>query len=96
LKKRYDVILIDSSPSLNEETLAVILASDELLVVTTPDYPTLGMTMKSVKIARQRGTPISGLIINKVYKKILNCLWRMLKGLLRFLLWLLFLMMLVF
>jgi len=69
LKKRYDVILIDSSPSLNEETLAVILASDGLLVVTTPDYPTLGMTMKSVKTARQRGTPINGLIINKVYKK---------------------------
>jgi len=69
LKKRYDVILIDSSPSLNEETLAVILAADELLVVTTPDYPTLGMTMKSVKVARQRGTMISGLIINKVYNK---------------------------
>jgi len=69
LRKRYDVVLIDSSPSLNEETLAVILAADDLLVVTTPDYPTLGMTMKSVKAARQRGTPISGLVINKVYKK---------------------------
>ena len=69
LKKRYDVILIDSSPALNEETLAVILASDDLIVVTTPDYPTLGTTMKSVRLARKRGTQISGLIINKVYKK---------------------------
>jgi septum site-determining protein MinD len=69
LKRSYDVILIDSSPRLDDETLAVMLASDELLVVTTPDLPTLGTTMKAVKLARKRGTPISGLILNKVYKK---------------------------
>ena len=69
LKKKYDIILIDSSPSLNEETLAVMLASDELLVVTTPDYPTLSVTLKAVKLARQRGTSINGLILNKVYNK---------------------------
>ena len=69
LKKKYDMILIDSSPSLNEETLAVMLASDGLLVVTTPDYPTLSVTLKAVKLAKQRGTPIIGLILNKVYNK---------------------------
>lgn len=69
LKKKYDVILLDSSPSLNEETLAVMNASDELLVVTTPDRPTLGMTIKATKLARQKGTQINGLILNKVYNK---------------------------
>jgi len=69
LKRKYDVILIDSSPALSEETLAVILASDELLVVTTPDYPTLSTTLKAVKIAKERGTPIIGLVLNKVYDK---------------------------
>ncbi len=69
LKRKYDVVLIDSSPALNEETLAVMLASDGLLIVTTPDHPTLGMTLKAVKMARQRGTPIDGLIINKVNDK---------------------------
>ena len=69
LKRKYDVIIIDSSPSLNDETLAVMLASDELLVVTTPDYPTLSTTLKAVKLARQRGAPVSGLILNKVYNK---------------------------
>lgn len=68
-KRSYDVILVDSSPSLNEETLAVMLASDELMVVTTPDYPTLSATMKAVKLAKQRGTPISGLILNRVHNK---------------------------
>jgi len=69
LKKKYDFILIDSSPALNEETLAVLLASDEVYVVSTPDTPTLGMTMKAIKLAKQRGTPISGLILNKVHGK---------------------------
>lgn len=69
LKEKYDVIIIDSSPSLNDETLAVIMASDELLVVTTPDYSTLSMTLKSVNLAKKRGTPITGLILNKVHDR---------------------------
>ncbi len=69
LKKIYDIILLDSSPALNEETLATVLASDELLFVTTPDYPTLATTLKAVKFAKERGTPISGLVLNKVYGK---------------------------
>ncbi len=69
LKNKYDMILIDSSPKLDEETLAVILASDEILVVTSPDLPTLGTTIKAVKLARKRGTNIGGLILNKVYNK---------------------------
>jgi septum site-determining protein MinD len=69
LKKVYDFIILDSSPSLNDETLAVMMASDELLVVTTPDYLTLSSTIKSVKDAKQRGIKISGIILNKVYGK---------------------------
>lgn len=69
LKKKYDVIVVDSSPSLNDETLGVMLASDQIIVVTTPDVPTLSNTIKAVKFARQRGTPIVGLVLNKVYNK---------------------------
>src|SRR3989339_825347 len=32
IKDKYDIILIDSSPSLNEEILATMIASDELFV----------------------------------------------------------------
>jgi septum site-determining protein MinD len=63
------MILIDSSPALNEETLAVMLASDKLLVVTTPDLPTISTTIKSTRLAKARGTPIIGLIINKAHNK---------------------------
>ena len=69
LRNKYDFILIDSSPSLDDETLAVMLASDSLLVVTTPDYPTLSTTIKAVKEAKSRGAKIIGLVLNKVHNK---------------------------
>ncbi len=69
LKRKYDIILIDSSPALNEETLAVMLASDKILIVTTPDLPTISTTLKATRLAKNRGTPIIGLIINKAYNK---------------------------
>jgi MinD-like ATPase involved in chromosome partitioning or flagellar assembly len=69
LKKKYDYILIDSAPSLDEESLSVVLAADELLVVVTPDHLSLASSLKAIKRANQRGTRINGLILNKVYKK---------------------------
>jgi len=69
LKDEYDYILVDSSPNLNHELLATMMASDELLVVSTPDYPTLNGTMSAVKIAKRKKTPITGIILNKVHHK---------------------------
>ena len=69
LKKRYDVTLIDSSPALGEEMLGVMLASDGIVVVTTPDIPSLSAVLKIGRIARKRDVPILGLIINKAHNK---------------------------
>tara|TARA_Y100000310_G_scaffold203351_1_gene203580 strand:- start:10367 stop:11179 length:813 start_codon:yes stop_codon:yes gene_type:complete len=69
LKDHYDMILIDSSPNLNEEILSTMIASDELLVVTSPDYPTLSTTLRAVRLAKQKKTPITGLILNRVRNK---------------------------
>jgi len=69
LKNSYDIIILDSSPAMDEETLGVMLAADEILVVTTPDHPTLSNTLRAVKLAKQRDTPIIGLVLNKVYDK---------------------------
>ena len=66
IKDNYDFVIIDSSPSMNEEILSTMLASDNLFVVTTPDYPTLSCSLQAAKLARQRGRPINGIIINKI------------------------------
>ena len=64
-RKKYDFIILDASPSLNEEVLSTILASDQLFVVTTPDYPTLSCSMKAAKLAKQNKSPIAGIIVNR-------------------------------
>jgi septum site-determining protein MinD len=69
LRNVYDVILIDSSPSLNEEMYATMAASDELLVVSSPDYPTLSSTIHAIKVAGTKEVKIRGIVINKAYKK---------------------------
>ncbi len=69
VKRQYDFILIDSAPAANDDVLSVILASNSLIFVTTPDYPTLSSTLKSIKIAKERGAVIDGLILNKVHNK---------------------------
>ena len=66
IRSFYEIVILDSSPSLNNEMLSVMLSSDELLVVTTPDYATLSTTLKAVRVAKQKRIPISGLIINRV------------------------------
>lgn len=62
----YDFVILDSSPSLNEEVLSTMLASDHLFVVTTPDIPTLSCSLRAAHLAKQRGKPIRGIIINKI------------------------------
>jgi len=69
LKNKYDFLVLDSSPSLDEETLGVMMASDEILVVSTPDHPTLSNTISAIRAARQRGVPIVGIVLNRVYGK---------------------------
>ena len=69
LKDIYDVILIDSSPSLNEEIVSTMVASDEILVVSSPDYPTLSSTLYASKVAKKENTSIKGIILNRVRGK---------------------------
>jgi septum site-determining protein MinD len=46
-----------------------MIASDEMLVVSSPDYPTLSCTMHAVKVAKRKRTPIKGIILNKSRRK---------------------------
>lgn len=67
LKNNYDFVVLDSSPSLNEEMLATIVASDHTFAVSTPDYPTLSCTLRAAQLAKQRHRPISGIIVNQAH-----------------------------
>ncbi len=66
LKGDYDFIIIDSSPSLNDEILSSVLAADGVFIVSTPDYPTLSCSLRVAKLVKQRGKKVYGVILNKV------------------------------
>ncbi len=66
IKHKYDFIVLDGAPSLHEEGLSTILASDYLFLVATPDYPTLSCSLQLAHAVKQRGKTVSGLILNKI------------------------------
>ncbi len=61
-----DVLLIDTHPGLNEETLLAIAVSDCLLVILRPDQQDYQGTGVTVDVARKLGVPRLMLLVNKV------------------------------
>lgn len=61
-----DVLLIDTHPGLNEETLLSIAISDALLVIMRPDQQDYQGTGVTVEVARKLEVPQMWLLVNKV------------------------------
>jgi MinD-like ATPase involved in chromosome partitioning or flagellar assembly len=61
-----DVLLIDTHPGLNEETLLSIAVSDTLVIILRPDQQDYQGTGVTVEVARKLDVPRLMLIVNKV------------------------------
>ncbi len=61
-------VILDTGPGFGEEVLAALEASDETLIVTTPDLPSVTDSLKTVKIAEELGSSVIGIVLNKVKK----------------------------
>ncbi len=61
-----DILVIDTHPGLNEETLLSIAISDALAIIMRPDQQDYQGTGVTVEIARKLGVPLMYLVINKV------------------------------
>jgi MinD-like ATPase involved in chromosome partitioning or flagellar assembly len=61
-----DILLIDTHPGLNEETLLSIAISDTLVIILRPDYQDYQGTSVTVEVARKLEVPDLKLIVNKV------------------------------
>ncbi len=65
----YDFIIIDSSPTMGPELDGVIAAADELILITSPDYPTTSASLKLLEVASSHSTATRGILVNKVRNK---------------------------
>lgn len=61
-----DVLMIDTHPGLNEETLLSIAISDALALIMRPDSQDYQGTGVTVEVARKLGVPRLMLVVNKV------------------------------
>lgn len=62
---KLDVLMIDTHPGLNEETLLSISISDALIIVMRPDQQDFQGTGVTVEVARKLDVPAMYLVINK-------------------------------
>ena len=61
-----DVLLIDTHPGLNEETLLSIAISDVLIIIMRPDQQDYQGTAVTLDIARKLGVARIALLVNKI------------------------------
>lgn len=64
-KLSLDVLMIDTHPGLNEETLLSIAVSDALAIIMRPDQQDYQGTGVTVQVARQLEVPRLVLVVNK-------------------------------
>jgi septum site-determining protein MinD len=63
---QLDVLMIDTHPGLNEETLLSIAISDALVIILRPDQQDYQGTGVTVEVARKLDVPRMLLVVNKV------------------------------
>jgi MinD-like ATPase involved in chromosome partitioning or flagellar assembly len=63
---KLDVLMIDTHPGLNEETLLSIAISDALIIILRPDQQDYQGTAVTVEVARKLNVPRLLLLVNKV------------------------------
>jgi septum site-determining protein MinD len=66
LRKIADFVIYDSAAGLGDEALAAIDSSDEIVIVTNPEIPSVADALKTCKVAEQMGKKIKGVVITRV------------------------------
>lgn len=68
LSEGRDFVIIDSAPGINNEALASIESSDEIVLVTTPEMPSIIDILRSKKLIEDRDKKILGVVVNRIGK----------------------------
>jgi len=60
-----EVVIVDMGPS-GEEVLSVMRATDDLLIIATPDLPSVTEALKTIRKAKELGKNVLGIVLNRV------------------------------
>lgn len=67
LKKRFDYVLLDAAAGIEKNVLAALAASDEVILITMPESPSIADVLKTKIVAERLGSKPIGVIINFVF-----------------------------
>ncbi|MCH7850710.1 MAG: cell division ATPase MinD [Nanoarchaeota archaeon] len=65
LAKNFDFVIIDSAAGFGDEVMAVLSAADEIIIVTNPEMPAVTDALKAVKVARNLGKEVNGVVVTR-------------------------------
>ncbi len=66
LEGASEVVIIDAAAGLEKEAKAAIAVSDEAIIITTPDLPSVTDALKTIKTAEKLGSKVIGVVVTKV------------------------------
>jgi len=69
LSRGRDFIIIDSAPGINNEALASIEGSDEIILITGPEMPSIIDILRSKKLVETRDKKMLGVVVNRINKE---------------------------
>jgi septum site-determining protein MinD len=65
LRPLCDFVIVDSAAGFGEEVMAALDISDEIIIVTNPEMPAVTDALKAVKVAREMGKNVNGVIVTR-------------------------------
>ncbi|MCK4531790.1 MAG: cell division ATPase MinD [Candidatus Aenigmarchaeota archaeon] len=68
LARGRDFIIIDTAPGITQEALASIESSDDIILVTTPEMPSIVDILRSKMLAEGRNKNVIGVVVNRTSK----------------------------
>jgi len=66
IANQFDFVLIDVAAGIGSDALSAIAASDEVLLIMTPDPPSVAGVLKTKNKAQQLNRKVIGLVLNQV------------------------------
>ncbi|MBL7169855.1 MAG: cell division ATPase MinD [Candidatus Aenigmarchaeota archaeon] len=63
---RADYVVIDSAAGLGREALSALSASDETIIITNPDLPSVTDALKVIKLAQETNINVLGVVVNRI------------------------------
>lgn len=62
---KADYIIMDSAAGLGREAISALTASDEAMIITNPDLPSVTDALKMLNIAKETNVKIIGTVVNR-------------------------------